>query len=59
MFFVHDYIGLFWIWNQFTEEDRGVSRGRSLWMLALVTCDTTRIKYIFFFYKKCQKVPKR
>ena len=44
MFFVHDYLGDFGIWNQSTVENGGVSRGRSVavgvsdrWK---VTCDT-------------------
>ena len=28
MFFVHDYLGFFWIWNQYTMDNGGVSRGR-------------------------------
>ena len=41
---VHDKLGPFWIWNQFTVDNGGVSRGRSVavgvsdrWK---VTCDT-------------------
>ena len=29
-FFVHDYLGLFWFWNQSTVDNGGVSRGRSM-----------------------------
>ena len=29
-FFVHNYFGFFWIWNQATVHNGGVSRGRSL-----------------------------
>ena len=29
-FFVHDLLGLFWIWNQPTVDNWGVSRGRSV-----------------------------
>ena len=30
MFFVHDYLGLFWNWNQSTVDNGGVSRGWSV-----------------------------
>ena len=43
-FFVHDQLWIFWIWNQSTVDNGGVSRGRSLavgvsdrWK---VTCDS-------------------
>ena len=46
-FFVHDYLGLFWIWNQSTMDNGGVSRGRSVavglsdrWK---VTCDRLKV----------------
>ena len=43
MFFVHDELGLFWIWNQSTVNNGGISRGRSVAVgvsdIWKVTCD--------------------
>ena len=46
MFFVHDSLGLFWIWNQSTVDNGGVSRGKSVAVgvsdMWKVTCDTCK-----------------
>ena len=64
-FFCTWLIRVFWIWSQFTLDNCGVCRGRSMaigvsdrW---LVTCDIWLITYNswFFFYKKCQNSHKK